>query len=482
MKLGISSVLYVLPCQCPKSRFTGHDRKNNNPETLFRSTPGARTLTSLHSVNELKAAYLGLFRFRWPPSLVLLMLLLTVAHRAIGQDSEVSEALPRGCGWGLVRPYTLLCDLDSIWGVAVESVAAGGVLTAIFLALILLCRLHHISEAEKRSGVGPILLLLLGILGLFGLSFAYLIEQDESLCLLRRALWGLLFAICFSCLLVQGIRLRRIGRERRSPGGCALTCLALGLSAVQGIIAAEWLLLTVLREGRAACQYLPMDFSLACSYVLALLLAALTAASLALCGKTRQWRCNAIWLLVTCLLSLLLWVAWVGFYLYGNDWLGRSPAWNDPALAIALVAQGWILLIFHAIPEAHICLRPPPQPTAPDYFDTSQNSTRMRETSFDEDIPLSHRQFVENQGYGYNDENTAGLRTGGSGGGGGGGSGGGGAGQHNSNTGPRPSAPFRSNVYQPTEMTMILNGGAVSTSSQSQVPSAPPTYTGRQLW
>lgn len=340
---------------------------------------------------------------------VLLLLLLTVAQRAESQDSDGSEILPRGCGWGLGRPYTLLCDLDSIWGVAVESVAAGGVLTAILLALVLLCRLRHVSEAEKRSGVGPILLLLLGTLGLFGLSFAYLIERDESLCLLRRALWGLLFAVCFSCLLVQGVRLRRLGRERRSPGGCALTGLALGLSAVQGIIAAEWLLLTVLREGRAACQYLPLDFSLACTYVLALLLAALTAASLALCGKTRLWRCNAIWLLVTCLLSLLLWVAWVGFYLYGNDWLGRSPDWDDPALAIALVAQGWLLLIFHAIPEAHICLRPPPQPTAPDYFDTSQNSTRMRETSFDEDIPLSHRQFVENQGYGYSDENTAGT-------------------------------------------------------------------------
>ncbi|XP_017161780.1 G protein-coupled receptor, class C, group 5, member Ba isoform X2 [Poecilia reticulata] len=395
----------------------------------------------------------------FPP---VVLLLLAVTHHAHGQDPDDPNALPRGCGWGLERPYTLLCDLDSIWGVAVEFLATGGTLAAMLLALVLLCRLRHISEAEKRCGVGPILLLLLGTFGLFGLSFAYLVEQDESLCLIRRALWGLLFAVCFSCLLVQGIRLRRLGQERRSPGGCALTGLALGLSAVQGIIAAEWLLLTMLREGKAACQYMPLDFSLACSYVLALLLAALTAASLALCGKTRQWRCNAVLLLVTCLLSLVLWMTWVSLYLYGNDWLGKSPEWNNPALAIALVTQGWLLLIFHAIPESHICLRAPPQPTAPDYFDTSQNSSRMRETSFDEDIPLSHRQFVDNQSYGYSDENTAGLRSGG------------GAGQHNSNTGARPSAPFRSNVYQPTEMTMILNGGAV--------PSAPPTYTGRQLW
>ncbi|XP_077590450.1 G protein-coupled receptor, class C, group 5, member Ba isoform X3 [Stigmatopora nigra] len=337
----------------------------------------------------------------------LVLFLLLVTGGTNGQDPEDPEALPRGCGWGLGRPYTLLCDLDAVWGVAVESVAAGGTLAAILLALVLLCRVRHIGEAEKRSGVGPLLLLLLGTVGLFGLSFAYLIERDESLCLLQRALWGLLFALCFSCLLVQGVRLRRVGREHRGPGGCALTGLALGLSAVQGIIAAEWLLLTVLREGRAACQYLPVDFSLACSYVLALLLAASAAAALALCGKTRQWRCHAAWLLVTCLLSLLLWVAWVGFYLYGNAWLGKSPEWNEPALAVALVAQGWILLLFHAIPEAHLCMKPPPQPTAPDYFDTSQSSTRMRETSFDEDIPLSHRQFVENQGYGYNDDNTA---------------------------------------------------------------------------
>ncbi|CAL8274347.1 unnamed protein product [Lota lota] len=392
---------------------------------------------------------------------LVMMVALGAAWRpASGQDpDQPSEAVPRGCGWGLERPYTLLCDLDSVWGVAVESVAAGGALVAVLLALVLLCRLRGISEADKRSGVGPVLLLLLGVLGLFGLSFAYLIERDESLCVLRRALWGLLFAVCFSCLLAQGVRLRRLGGGRRSPGGCALTGLALGLSAVQGIIAAEWLLLTVLREGRAACQYLPMDFSLACSYVLALLLAALAASSLALCGKTRQWRCHAVWLLVSCLLSLLLWAAWVGFYLYGNAWLDRSPDWDEPALAIALVAQGWLLLLFHAIPEAHLCMRPPPQPTAPDYFDTSQTSTRLRETSFDEDIPLSHRQFVENQGYGYSDESTAG----------------GAGGHHNGNTtGARPSAPFRSNVYQPTEMTMILNGGAV--------PSAPPTYTGRQLW
>ena len=32
----------------------------------------------------------------------------------------------------------------------------------------------------------------------------------------------------------------------------------------------------------------------------------------------------------------------------------------------------------------------------------------------------------------------------------------------NGSLGNRPSAPFRSNVYQPTEMAVVLNGGTVS--------------------
>ncbi|ELK29023.1 G-protein coupled receptor family C group 5 member B [Myotis davidii] len=45
------------------------------------------------------------------------------------------------------------------------------------------------------------------------------------------------------------------------------------------------------------------------------------------------------------------------------------------------------------------------------------------------------------------DEHSAALRT---------------AGFRNGSLGSRPSAPFRSNVYQPTEMAVVLNGGTVS--------------------
>ncbi|KAJ8390664.1 hypothetical protein AAFF_G00100440 [Aldrovandia affinis] len=392
-------------------------------------------------------------------TVLLLLLLLCLA----GRSSSQTDAPPPGCGADVGRPYRALCDLEAAWGVVLEALAGGGALACLLVGGVLLGRLHTVAEPEKRGTAPPLLLLLVGLLGLFGLSFAYLIEKDEPLCLARRALWGVLFALCFSCLLAQGWRLRRLARQDgRAPGGWALTGLVLALTAVQVIIAAEWLLLTVVREGQPACRYMPLDFALVCSYVVVLLVAALGASALALCGKERRWRCHAVWLFVSCLLSVLLWAAWLVFYLYGNEALGRALGrqadWDEPVLAAALVSQGWLLLLFHVVPEAHFCLRPAPRPSPTDYFDTSHPPPRLRETSFDEDLPLAHRPFMENQAFSF-DEHSAALRAGGF---------------RNGNPAFRPTVPFRSSVYQPTEMAIVLNGGTI--------PSAPPNYTGRQLW
>ncbi|CAJ0940761.1 unnamed protein product [Ranitomeya imitator] len=69
----------------------------------------------------------------------------------------------------------------------------------------------------------------------------------------------------------------------------------------------------------------------------------------------------------------------------------------------------------------------------------------MRETPFEEDIQLP-RSYMENKAFSM-DEHNAAMRSGGF---------------RNGSLGSRPSAPFRSNVYQPTEMAVVLNGGTVS--------------------
>lgn len=386
------------------------------------------------------------------PALALLVLLCGAAVPGACENASTS----RGCGLDLLPQYVSLCDLDSVWGIVVEAVAGAGALITLLLMLILLVRLPFIQEPEKKEPVGLHFLFLLGTLGLFGLTFAFIIRQDEAVCAARRFLWGALFALCFACLLSQAWRLRGLVRRGRGPSGRQLVGAALCLTLVQVVIAAEWLVLTVLRDAKPACAYEPMDFVLALIYDMALLAAALGLALSALCGKFQKWRRRGACLLATAALSALIWAAWVTMYLYGNAELRRGDAWGDPALAIALAASGWVFVLFHAIPEVHGAVLPAPHDSTPNYFDTS-SQPRMRETAFEEDAPLP-RAYMENKAFSM-DEHSAALRT---------------AGFRNGSLGSRPSAPFRSNVYQPTEMAVVLNGGTI--------PTAPPSYTGRHLW
>ncbi|KAJ3614184.1 hypothetical protein NHX12_017760 [Muraenolepis orangiensis] len=377
---------------------------------------------------------------------------------------------PRGCGVDVEPPYRVLCDLESVWGVVLEAVACGGVLSSLILSVVLLVKLHCICDTDRRSGLGPLLLLLVTLMGLFSLSLAYLVGKNQALCVVRRALWGPLFALCFSCLLVQGLRLRKLVAGKSSPSGSSLAGLGAALALVQGIISGEWVLLTVVREGHPACDYPPVDFALTCAYTLGLLLVAMgLSLCVVLCGgdmeagepedrntedERKRWRCNGIWLFLSCLASALLWVAWLGFYLYGNPALrskgraeqsgGRksSKVWDEPALAVALVTQGWILLILHAVPEAHLCLRKPAAADAPDYFDGIQ--PRPPPQFGEERAARPHRPFADNQAFSM-EEQSATLR-----------------GTYRSNQGSiRPAIPFRGHVYQPTEMALVMNGGAL---------------------
>ncbi|KAH0631905.1 hypothetical protein JD844_019805 [Phrynosoma platyrhinos] len=360
----------------------------------------------------------------------------------IGYGSSENSSTSRGCGLDILPQYVYLCDLDAIWGIVVEAVAGAGVLTTLLLMLILLARLPFIKEKEKKSSLGLHFLFLFGTLGLFGLAFAFIIEEDETICSVRRFLWGVLFALCFSCLLAQAWRLRRLVRHCKSPSGWQLVGVAICLALVQVIIATEWLILTIVRDGKLACHYEPMDFAMASIYVMFLMVVALSFSFFTVCGKFKKWKKNGVCLMITSFFSILLWVAWLAMYLYGNKELGRRDQWQDPTLAIALVSSGWVFVIFHAIPEVHCSILPSQQENTPNYFDTSQ--PHMRETAFEDDLQLP-RSYMENKAFSL-DENAA-LRT---------------AGFRNGSLGSRPSAPFRSNVYQPTEMAVVLNGGTVS--------------------
>ncbi|XP_028311258.1 G protein-coupled receptor, class C, group 5, member Bb [Gouania willdenowi] len=397
---------------------------------------------------------------------------------------------PRGCSVDVDPSYRVLCDLEAVWGVVVEAVACSGGVTSLVLIVLLLVKLRTMSDPARCSSLGPLFLLLGTLLGLFTISLAFLVGRNQALCVVRRAFWGPLFALCFSSLLVQGVRLRRLVAGKTSPSGSTLAALGLALALVQGIISAEWVLLTVVREGHPACEYPPLDFALTCSYTLGLLLIAMgLSLGVVLCGgelaaeggggsgeedrdgenEKGRWKCNAVWLFLSSLASALLWVAWLGFYLYGSQAIrgksnkekgsGKKDAkvFDEPALAVALVIQGWILLLLHAIPEMHLCLQKPAQSDTQDFFDTSH---RVPSPHFGDESSSSHshRNYTDNQAFSM-EEHGASLRSGT---------------YHGKHASGRPGIAFRGHVYQPTEMALVMNGGTI--------PTAPINYTGRRLW
>ena len=69
-----------------------------------------------------------------------------------------------------------------------------------------------------------------------------------------------------------------------------------------------------------------------------------------LTGKHKQWRQAGAFILLTGLLSVAIWVAWIVMFVYGNGKKG-GPTWDNPTLAIALVANAWVFLILYSIPE-----------------------------------------------------------------------------------------------------------------------------------
>lgn len=202
---------------------------------------------------------------------VLACLLLLMATSMASENASTS----RGCGLDLLPQYVSLCDLDAVWGIVVEAVAGAGALITLLLMFILMVRLPCVRDKEKRKPACLLFLFLLGTLGLFGLTFAFIIRMDETICSVRRFLWGVLFALCFSCLLSLTWHVRRLVRQGSSPAGWQLVSLALCLMMVQVIIATEWLVLTVLRDTKPSCAYEPMDFVMALIYDMVLLAAAL---------------------------------------------------------------------------------------------------------------------------------------------------------------------------------------------------------------
>ena len=276
-----------------------------------------------------------------------------------------NSSLVSGCGPSVDSLYSNLCDLTAAWGIVLEALAAAGAVLSLVLFISLLASIPFMTDKNRRSALGLHACFLVSTLGLFCLTFAFIVGKDFATCASRRFLFGVLFAGCFACLLMQSVQLNVLARQTEGPQAWALVLGALGLFLVEAIINTEWLIITVVRHplaplngtaalGRAAatpCNIANQDFVMALIYVMALMAALVLGSLAAMGGPHKQGRGQAAVLLLISLLSVGIWVAWIVMYVYGNDRSGGGPQWDDPTLAIALVASGWVFLLFHTVPE-----------------------------------------------------------------------------------------------------------------------------------
>nr|XP_057904226.1 retinoic acid-induced protein 3 [Doryrhamphus excisus]XP_057904227.1 retinoic acid-induced protein 3 [Doryrhamphus excisus]XP_057904228.1 retinoic acid-induced protein 3 [Doryrhamphus excisus] len=274
-----------------------------------------------------------------------------------------------GCGAGLNVLYRYLCDRKAAWGIVLEALAASGFLFSLLLLLGLLIwsLWNYISVRHQRSHIGSTVacmsMFLLATAGIFATTFSFIISLSRETCPTRIFLFGVFFSLAFSCLLARCLALLGFAAAR----GWGEAGMAVGLFIVQVIIASEWLILVLVRDGMP-CMYRQEEFVMLQIYVLCLLAISLILSAHFLCrscftysynyaGATHQQsRQQAVLLFITLSLSAGIWVAWITMLIRGNAQLERRPQWDDPVLALALVANGWVLLMGHGLSQmAFLC-------------------------------------------------------------------------------------------------------------------------------
>uniref|UniRef100_A0A8C7WWH1 G protein-coupled receptor, class C, group 5, member C n=1 Tax=Oryzias sinensis TaxID=183150 RepID=A0A8C7WWH1_9TELE len=215
-----------------------------------------------------------------------------------------SNGTPQGCGPNVDSLYYNLCDRSAAWGIVLEALAAAGIIFSFVLFISLLASTPFIRGSRQRSAIPLHTGFLVCTAGLFCLTFAFIVGKDFATCASRRFLFGVLFAGCFACLLMQSVRLNILARRNGGPRGWVLFLGALGLWLVEVVINTEWLIITVVRHplapinatgatGRAtdtSCNISNQDFVMALIYVMALILAVVVASLSVMGGKHTTWK------------------------------------------------------------------------------------------------------------------------------------------------------------------------------------------------
>ncbi|XP_029692749.1 G-protein coupled receptor family C group 5 member C-like isoform X2 [Takifugu rubripes] len=363
---------------------------------------------------------------------------------------------PEGCGPGVTWVYYNMCDLVTAWGIVAETVAAAGVLACFLLFVILVASLPSVTDKKRKATVALQAGVLTFTLGLFGLTFAFIVGRYSASCAARRFLFGVLFAGCLACLMTHGLWLLLLGRRGQGPKSWVLCLGALALWLVEVIINTEWLIITLVRgpaDGVPVpdlpCSIANLDFVASLTYVMVLLLAVVLLAFPSLAHK--RWRRDAAFLLTTGISTMAIWVAWILMYTHGNQVVGKA-SWDDPTLAVAVVTNAWVFLFLYTIPEICLLTKEDPEEEEPQDLDhVYPPRSLIYDSARKEAAAAQQSVYIENKAFSMEEPPAGPERS---------------EIYNSAHTRPtKPVSPYgayngqvRGCVYQPTEIALIAKG------------------------
>lgn len=131
-----------------------------------------------------------------------------------------------------------------IWAIVVAIVSCVGILVGSILFF------YFIVAYPFRGGSTVLgFMSLIGILGIYGVNFAFFLPATDIVCGARRICLGIVYAIVFAPLLIKAIDNWRFSDydygnhpHKGLTGACSLFLVALGIVCIQVIIPVEWLL------------------------------------------------------------------------------------------------------------------------------------------------------------------------------------------------------------------------------------------------
>ncbi|XP_054843719.1 retinoic acid-induced protein 3-like [Eublepharis macularius] len=276
-----------------------------------------------------------------------------------------TTAPPPGCG-NIDPDYYFLCDVCAAWGIGLETLAAAGVLASLILLMAFFALSWMVKDKNKKNLIPIQFLFILGTLGIFSLTFAFIIRLNNKTGSVRFILYGVLFALCFSCLLTHASNLIKLVRGKAPLSKLSMLVRAVGLTFIQIIIAVKYIIITVERDGidmaKMGREQRNKDFVMLLIYVLVLMVFSFMISMFTSCGPYKGWKRHGMHISVTLLFSIAIWSSWISMLLLsGIPTNGEQSRWDDPLISVALVVNGWVFLMMYTIPE--ICfLTIPHQP------------------------------------------------------------------------------------------------------------------------